>query len=119
MKNPLIFLLIVSLVLAQGLRLCVHAPDTTEGGVVQSSHVHYESLGEPEADDSGYEFEVSYVLQGLDSYNLLAGVSALTLLLFSLLLMAGQGRHFQAAHDAARRSADGFRLRPPLRAPPC
>jgi hypothetical protein len=117
MKTPLVILLIVSLVLAQGLRLCVHAQDATQGATAHSSLVHYESDSEPEADDGGYDFEVTYLLQGLDSSSLLTGATVIALLLFTLLLMAGSGRPFFAAQEV-RPSPHGFSLQPPLRAPP-
>ena len=117
MKAPLIFLLMVALVLAQGLRLCVHAPDAADGQFAHAGHIHYESDADSDAEDSGDDFQVTYVLQGLDLNHLLAGASAFTLLLFTLLLVAGPVR-LGAVVEAARRRPDGFRLRPPLRAPP-
>jgi hypothetical protein len=118
MKNFLILMLIVALVLAQGLRLCVHTPDVAHGGSAQASLVHYESDSVPNADDAGHDFDVTYVLQGIDFHNLLVGMSALTFLLISLLSMAGHDRRFPAASGAKLRSSGSFRLRPPLRAPP-
>ncbi len=118
MKTPFIIFLIVALVLAQGLRLCVHTPDAAHGGAALHSLVHYESDSGTDSGDTGHDFYVTYILQGLDFSNLLTGASAFALLLFSLLLMAGQGRPFYTAQNAAWRAPDGFRLRPPLRAPP-
>lgn len=118
MKTPLIFLLIVALVLAQGLRLCVHAPDAAHAGAAQHGLVHYESDTGSDSGEAGQDFDLIYLFQGLDLLNLLAGFSAFTLLLFSMLQMAGPDRRVFCAHDVSRRSSAGFRLRPPLRAPP-
>lgn len=118
MKTPLIFLLIVALVLAQGLRLCVHAPDASHAGAAQHGLVHYESDTGSDTGEAGSDFDVTYLFQGLDFHPLLAGLSAFTLLLFSLLLMAGSGRRLIFAPDAAPHPSDELRLRPPLRAPP-
>ena len=118
LKTHLILLLIAALVLAQGLRLCVHAPDAASGGAAHASLVHYESDSVPDPDDAGDEFSLSYVVSGLDFHNLLAGLSAFALLLISLLLAASQARRVPAAFGAASRPSGGFRLRPPLRAPP-
>lgn len=119
MNKPLIFLLVVALVLAQGLRLCVHAPDASHGGIAQPSLVHYESDTGTDTGEAGIDFDVTYVLHGLDFHSLLTGMSAFTVLLFALLLMAAQlGRQLSVAHDATWRWSDSFRLRPPLRAPP-
>lgn len=118
MKKPLVFLLIAALVLAQGLRLCVHTSDTTEGGAAQFSLVHYESDSGTDNAEAGLDFDVTYVLQVLDFHNLLMGASAFALLLFSLLLLASQGRPPFAVFLGRWRASGGFRLRPPLRAPP-
>jgi hypothetical protein len=118
MNKPLIFLLVAALVLAQGLRLCVHAPDASHGGIAQPSLVHYEADTGTDTGEAGIDFDMTYVLQVLDFHNLLAGVSAFALLLFSLLLLAGQGRQSPVVLHAGLRPSDGFRLRPPLRAPP-
>ncbi len=117
MKTPLIFLLIVALVLAQGLRLCVHTSDATQGGAAQSGLVHYESDSGTDNGEAGHDFDVAYVLQ-LNFHNLLMGVSAFALLLFSLLLLASRGRPPFAVLHGSWRTASGFRLLPPLRAPP-
>jgi hypothetical protein len=118
MKTPLIFLLIVALVLAQGLRFCVHAPDTVHAGEAQHGLVHYESDSSPDSGVASHDFDVTYLLQGLDLYTLLAGRSALALLLLFLLLLAGHGQRLFFAQDSALTPSHGFRLRPPLRAPP-
>lgn len=118
LKTHLILLLIAALVLAQGLRLCVHAPDTDSGGAAHASLVHYESDSVPAPDDACHEFALSYVVSGLDFHNLLAGLSAFALLLISLLLVASQARRIPAAFGVALRPSGGARLRPPLRAPP-
>lgn len=116
MKTPLVILLIVALVLAQGLRLCVHAHDAQ--GAAHAGMVHYESDSSPEADDNtAHDFDVNYLQPGVDSFNLLTGLSTFVLLLFSLLILAGQKPPLFAALEV-RRSPHGFQLRPPLRAPP-
>ena len=119
MKTPIIITLIVALVLAQGLRLCVHAPESTHGEATLASLVHYESDSvEHNLDDGGKDFEVSWIMQGADLPSVLTGLSAFSLLLISLLLVAKPNRRFMVSQSAAVALSDGFRLRPPLRAPP-
>lgn len=116
MKTPLVILLIVALVLAQGLRLCVHAQDTQS--TAQSGFVHYESDSSLDADDSStHDFVVTYLQPGVDPLNLLTGLTTFALLLFSLLILAGQKQPFAAAIETWR-PPHGFQLQPPMRAPP-
>ncbi len=118
MKTPFIFLLMLTLTLAQGLRLCVHAPAANEGSAAQALQAHYESDGEHCPEDQGSDYEVSYLKQNTYFLDVLAGSSALVVLLILLQLLAGQRPYFRYATGAVLPRTDCYRLRPPLRAPP-
>ena len=119
MKISIIITLILALVLAQGMRLCVHDPVAGQDEAALTSLVHYESDSiEHNIDDGGHDFSVAWIMQGADVLNLLTGLSILALFLISLLLAAYSGRRFVTSPTAALAFAEGFRLRPPLRAPP-
>lgn len=120
MKNLFIYMLIVAFVFAQGLRICVHAPDTNHGRIAHAGFIHYESDDVPHG-DTGKDHYISYVSSGLESLgfaHFLIGLSAFTFLLISLLLMSGADRRFGVPRSVTLLPAHGSRLRPPLRAPP-
>lgn len=120
MKNLIIYMLIVAFLLAQGLRICIHASDMHHVRTAHAGFVHYESDSDPHG-DTGKDQAINYVSSGLESLDtsfLLTGLSAFAILLVSLLLMAGSKQRYAVPRSVPLLSFRGCHLRPPLRAPP-
>lgn len=108
---------LLALLVGQGLRLCLHATDTTDTGYKYTTASHLESNlpapGEP--DDAGNR----HVSLGLAVIKLISdGVLAILLTVALVWLLPPLRQHFAVSRRTPLLPSGDFRLRPPLRAPP-
>lgn len=121
LKTVLVPLMLVAVLLAQGLRLCLHAPHVADEGHAHATAIHLESnLTSPaDSDDDAKDSHVSlsFVLfkPGQLDDGFAAAVLSATVL---LLLLFRQTVRVPAPVEAVPALSSGHRLRPPLRAPP-
>jgi hypothetical protein len=105
------------LLVGQGLRLCLHAPDATDAGPAHATASHLESnlLSPGEPDDSA-DRHVSLSLAVVKQ--LTDGVLAILLTVALIWLLPPVRQHFAVSRNTPLLPSGDYRLRPPLRAPP-
>jgi hypothetical protein len=117
-KTVVVPLMLAAAVLAQGLRLCLHAPHVADSDHVHSVAVHLESSlvapadSDGDANDNHLSFAFALVKKLADGSALAVAVTA-----FWLLSVPRSPGRLNARSDVAPPSGDRHR-QPPLRAPP-
>lgn len=114
-------LLLLALLLAQGLRLCLHAPHAADEGHAHATAIHLESnLASPaDSDDDAKDSHVSLSFVPFKPGQFDDGIAAAVLpAAVLLLLLFRQTAHVPAPVEIVPTLSSGHRLRPPLRAPP-
>jgi len=108
---------LLALLVGQGVRLCLHAANPADTGYAQASAVHLESnlpaTGEPDDDGNRHvSLGLAVVKQLTD------GALAILLTVALAWLLPPLRQAFAVSRSTPWRPFAGFRLRPPLRAPP-
>lgn len=117
-KSALSVFLIAALLLAQGVRVCLHAPhEAHDGPAAQRAALHLESelstLGEHDDSAADWHYSLFVILKKLSGDSPLAALAALILVLFAPARVPRP-----APSDFTPSAAGAYRWRPPLRAPP-
>lgn len=118
-RTTLVTVLMLGILLAQGLRMCLHVPHASDAGHTHATAFHLESdlaLLADSDDDAGDR----HLTLGLALIKKLTDGAALAILPAAalLLLLPLPERRFAVARDTVPPPSSGGRLRPPLRAPP-
>ncbi len=118
-RVTLVTLMVFGVLLAQGLRVCLHMPHAGDTEHVHATAVHLESdLALPA--DSDDDANDRHVALGLALIKKLTDSPAFALFLAAalLLLLPRPEQRFAVPRNAAPLPSADRRLRPPLRAPP-
>jgi len=108
---------LLALIVGQGVRLCLHTADAADVGHTHATVAHLESnLLSPGEPDDGADQHVSL---GLAVVKQISDSVLAILLTVALVWLLPPLRHsFDISRRTPRLPSAGFRLRPPLRAPP-
>lgn len=110
--------LVFALLFAQGLRVCLHVPATSQApGVAAASHLE-SAFSAADVDDDNALHAHATVVGLLKSFAAKLPLVALLAATFALLLVSPQTVRRVRAYDSPIPPGDGHRLTPPLRAPP-
>ena len=117
--NAIIFAALLAVLLTQGLRLCLHTPQTADAGSAHSASVHFESDFVPSA-DADDEANNRHVAPGLTLVKQLTDNFAFAVLLAAVwvLFLLRPNQRFAVPRNTRSLLSVAYRLRPPLRAPP-
>jgi hypothetical protein len=112
-----VFAILLALLVGQGLRLCLHAPEATGAGPAHATTAHLESNlllpGEPNDNaDQHVSLDLAVVKQIAD------GVLAILLTVALIWLLPHNHQRFAISRSILLLASGDQRLRPPLRAPP-
>jgi hypothetical protein len=120
-RRPLVvFWLIPALLLALGLRLCLHVPHAADDTHTHTTAIHLEShLASPTDTDDANDSHVSLAFALFKFGEFLDGLAVTAVLAAALLLfLPRQTPPVPAPVGAVPALPGGHRFRPPLRAPP-
>lgn len=118
-RTTLVTVLMLGILLAQGLRMCLHVPHADDADHTHDTAIHLESdlalLADSDDDASD-----QHLTLGLALIKKLTDSAAFAILLATtlLLLLPLPQRRFVVPSGTAPLPSYGGRLRPPLRAPP-
>jgi len=108
---------LLALLVGQGVRLCLHTADAADVGHTHAATAHLESnLLSPGEPDDGADQHVSLGLAVVKQVT--DGALAVLLTVALVWLLPPLRQHFAVSRSTPRLPSAGFRLRPPLRAPP-
>jgi len=112
-----VVIILIALLVGQGIRLCLHTAVPTDAGLAHATAAHLESnlLSPGEPDDSAdhdIPLGLAVVMQLTD------GALAILLTVALVWLLMPLRESFAVSRHTPLLPSGGFRLRPPLRAPP-
>ena len=120
-RATLVTLMVFGVLLAQGLKICLHVPPLNDIVPAHSAAIHLESnltsLTDPDDDANDRHVALAFALSKLGK--LADGLAFIAVLTAALLLfLPRQSARIPAPTRAFPLLPDGHCLRPPLRAPP-